>query len=156
MTVQSVDAGDRVVSRRVEVGAPADALFALVADPRKHGELDGSGTVQSTTKGPDRLTDGAKFSVHMKQYGLPYTITSTVTRFEDGPTTKVLEWRHPAGHRWRWEFESLSPTLTAVTESWDTSHVPGVQFAFYKATGQLKANTAGITKTLEQLQARYA
>lgn len=156
MTVQSVDAGDRVVSRRAEVSASADELFALVADPHKHGDLDGSGTVGSATKGPDRLADGAKFSVKMKQYGLPYSITSTVTRFEDGPSIKVVEWRHPAGHRWRWEFESLSPTRTTVTESWDTSSVPGVQFAFYRVTGQVKSNAAGITKTLEQLQARYA
>lgn len=101
MTVSSVDAGPRRVSRTVEVQAPAGELFALVADPSRHGELDGSGTVPETVKGPQRLTEDARFSVKMKQYGVPYRITSRVTEISEG---RVVEWRHPFGHRWRWEF----------------------------------------------------
>ncbi|MGH3678126.1 MAG: dimethyladenosine transferase, partial [Mycobacterium sp.] len=39
MTVTTVDAGPRQVSRSVEVPAPAAELFAIVADPRRHHEL---------------------------------------------------------------------------------------------------------------------
>lgn len=68
-------------------------------------------------KGPDRLERGAKFSVGMKQYGVPYRITSTVTDFVDDENTKVIEWQHPMGHTWRWEFEEKQPGVTTVTEA---------------------------------------
>jgi hypothetical protein len=73
-------------------------IFDIAADPHRHGELDGSGTVMGTVAGPQRLAKGARFSVKMKQRGVPCRITSQVTEFEDG---RVVEWRHPMGHRWR-------------------------------------------------------
>ncbi|MBV8346346.1 MAG: dimethyladenosine transferase, partial [Mycolicibacterium sp.] len=52
MTVEMVDAGPRQVSRSVEVQAPAAELFAIVADPRLHRELDGSDTVGDNIDAP--------------------------------------------------------------------------------------------------------
>src|ERR1700678_60422 len=118
MTVTVVDAGPGKISRSIEVNAPAAEIFELVADPRRHGELDGSGTVLNTVSGPDRLNDGAKFSVRMKQYGFPYQITSQVIDFTDG---QVVEWRHPLGHSWRWELTPQSERTTLVTETFDYS-----------------------------------
>ena len=40
-----VNAGPRKVSRSAVVHAPAGELFDVLADPRRHSELDGSGTV---------------------------------------------------------------------------------------------------------------
>lgn len=153
MAVETIDRGARRVARTAEVQAPAYDLFALVADPHRHGELDGSGTVRATVDGPHRLQQGARFSVRMQQYGLPYRITSRVTAFEDG---RLLEWRHPLGHRWRWELDALSPGSTRVTEVFDFSTVPGVQakaLELFRFPGQ---NAAGIEATLRNLQARYA
>ena len=96
-SIRKVDMGSRVVARRTDVNASADALFAIVSDPRRHGELDGSGTVKDTVKGPERLEQGAKFSVGMKQYGVPYRITSTVTDFRDDDGSKVIEWQGVRG-----------------------------------------------------------
>jgi len=62
MTVKKVEQGPRQVARTVEVAASAEDLFALVVDPHRHGELDGSGTVLDTVSGPRRLTQGAHFS----------------------------------------------------------------------------------------------
>ena len=77
--------------------APAvGELFGIVAGPHSHGELDGSGTVMGTAGGPRRLAQDARFPVKMKQYGVPYRITSRVTDFDDG---HVVEWRHRLGHR---------------------------------------------------------
>jgi uncharacterized protein YndB with AHSA1/START domain len=149
--VETVDSGMRKVSRRVAVGAPAAAVFALVADPHRHPELDGSGTVRSTpVKGPDTLSEGAKFSVGMKQFGLPYKITSTVTAFEEN---RVVEWQHPMGHRWRWELVELDPGTTQVTETFDYSgnKTPKMLEVF----GYPKKNGDGITKTLQALAARF-
>ena len=113
MTVNVVDAGPRQVSRSVEVAAPAAELYAMAADPRRHHELDGSGTVGNNVSVAPEMVVGSKFSTKMKMYGFPYRITSTVTELKPN---EVVEWRHPLGHRWRWEFEALSPTLTRVTE----------------------------------------
>jgi hypothetical protein len=153
MTVSEIDAGPKMVSRAAVVEASPHELFALVADPHRHGELDGSGTVKGTVSGPDQLTEDAKFSVKMRQYGVPYRITSRVTELE---ADRVIEWRHPMGHRWRWEFEGQPDGSTKVTETWDASRVNGVVFAGFKAGSVLKQNAAGITATLRNLQARYA
>ena len=152
MTVSSVDAGPRRVSRTVEVQAPAAELFALVADPRRHGELDGSRTVGETVKGPRRLTEDARFAVRMKQYGVPYRITSRVTGLTEG---RVVEWRHPFGHRWRWEFTPLSDASTRVTETFDYSPVPSLQAKMFELFGVPAQNATGIEATLRRLQSRY-
>jgi hypothetical protein len=150
--VTTVDVGERKVARQVMVSAPAAVIFDLVADPRRHPELDGSGTVRdSTVSGPDRLSAGARFSVGMKQYGLPYRITSTVTEFDDG---HVIEWRHPLGHRWRWELNEVDPGQTLVTESFDYTGARGARSL--ELFGYPAKNGAGIAATLRALAARFA
>ena len=155
MTVTIVDRGPRQVSRRVEVAAPAADLYALAADPRRHPELDGSGTVRDNIQVPAQLVLGSKFSTKMKMYGLPYRITSTVTALKPN---ELVEWRHPLGHRWRWEFEALSPTLTRVTETFDYRDAGAIKnkLNYYERTGFRKGNAAGIEATLAKLRDRYA
>jgi hypothetical protein len=150
--VTTVESGARKVTRRVSVPAPAAEVFALLADPRRHHELDGSGTVRDIpVTGPDRLSEGARFTVGMKQHGFPYKITSKVTAFEDD---RLIEWAHPFGHRWRWELVETQPGTTQVTETFDytTARTPKLLEWF----GQPSANAVGITKTLEGLSARFA
>ncbi|OBH55658.1 dimethyladenosine transferase [Mycobacterium colombiense] len=155
MTVTVVDRGPRQVSRRVEVAAPAAELFALVADPRRHHELDGSGTVRDNITVPAQLVEGSKFSTHMKMFGLPYRITSTITALTQN---EIIEWRHPLGHRWRWEFEKLSPTQTQVTETFDYRDAGALKnkLNYYERMGFAKANAKGIEATLSKLRDRYA
>jgi hypothetical protein len=151
-TVIEVDAGPRRVARQVLVRAPAAEVFALVANPHRHPELDGSGTVRpSPVSGPQILSAGAKFTVGMKQYGAPYKITSTVTAFEPD---QLIEWQHPMGHRWRWELAEIESGITQVTETFDytTSRNPRL----LEILGQPGKNATGITKTLQALQARFA
>ncbi|MEY8018681.1 SRPBCC family protein [Mycobacterium servetii] len=153
MTVTVVDAGPRQVSRSVEVAAPVSELYALAADPRRHCELDGSGTVRDTVKAPAQVVVGSKFSTNMKLYGVPYRITSTITALTPD---EVVEWRHPMGHRWRWEFEALSPTLTRVTETFDYRDAGPVKNKYFELSGARKTNAAGIEATLTKLRDRYA
>lgn len=155
MTVTVVHAGPRQVCRTVEVAAPVADLYALAADPRRHHELDGSGTVRDNIKMPSNLVVGSKFSTHMKMFGVPYRITSTITELKPN---EVIEWRHPLGHRWRWEFESLSPTLTRVTETFDYRDAGGIKnkLKYYERMGFRKANASGIEATLARLRDRYA
>jgi hypothetical protein len=155
MTVIVVHRGPRQVSRSVEVAAPAAELYAMAADPRRHRELDGSGTVRDNVKAPTGLVVGSKFSTNMKMYGMPYRITSKVTALKPN---ELVEWRHPMGHRWRWEFESLSPTLTRVTETFDYRNAGEIKnkLKYYERMGFRKANASGIEATLTRLRDRYA
>ncbi len=155
MTVTVVNAGPRRISRSVTVNAPAAELFAMVADPRRHGELDGSGTVRDNVRGPSKLVAGSKFSTNMKMYGLPYRITSTVTAVKP---CELVEWRHPMGHRWRWEFEALAPALTRVTETFDYQDAGTMKnrLKYYERIGAAESNATGIEATLRNLHDRFA
>ena len=155
MTISVVDSGPRQVSRSVEVAAPAEELFAIVADPRRHCEIDGSGTVRENIAAPAKLAAGDRFSTKMRMFGLPYRITSTITALKPGA---LIEWRHPFGHRWRWEFEEISPTLTRVTETFDFRDTGPVKdrLNYYSLTGFVKSNARGIEATLANLRDRYS
>ena len=154
MSVSVVEAGPQKVRRSVEVSAPASELFGIVADPRRHHELDGSGTVGQNIRTPDHLEVGSRFSTGMRMFWLPYRITSTVTELEPD---RVIEWRHPLGHKWRWEFDALSPTSTRVTETFDFRNAGAIQTLLnYKLPGFIKANARGIEGTLTRLQGRYS
>ncbi|TEA06312.1 SRPBCC family protein [Mycobacteroides salmoniphilum] len=154
MSVSVVEAGPQQISRSVEVSAPATELFGIVADPRRHHELDGSGTVGENIRTPDHLEVGSRFSTGMRMFGLPYRIASAVTALEPD---RVIEWRHPLGHRWRWEFDALSPTSTRVTETFDFRNAGPIQLLLnYKLAGFIKANTRGIEATLTRLHSRYS
>ena len=152
-SITTVDRGPRVVARSVTVNAPAEELFGLVNDPRKHGMVDGSGTVKDNVKGPSTLSQGAKFPTAMRMYGVPYRITCTVTDHVDTPDRKVVEWAHPAGHRWRWEFTPTPDGRTEVTESFDNRK--SKLGTFFEIVGMADQNAAGITKTLSGLAAGY-
>ncbi len=148
--VSTVEGGTRTVVRRVEVPAPAVRIFDLLADPHRHQELDGSGTVRAAVSGPDRLREGARFSVNMRQLGIPYRITSTVVAFADD---RLIEWRHPMGHTWRWELDETAPGRTMVTETFDYSGA--LLGKMFELSGRTTANARGITATLEGLRRRF-
>ncbi|WP_166134775.1 SRPBCC family protein [Nocardioides ochotonae] len=139
-----------MTSRRVLASttttAPADVVFDILADPRQHSRVDGSGTVRDAIAGPDRLSLGAKFGMNMRM-GVPYKITSTVVEFEEG---RRLAWQHPGGHIWRYELEP-DGERTRITETFDYSDVNGVQAKMYELLGMTTRNRRGIEKTLVRL-----
>jgi uncharacterized protein YndB with AHSA1/START domain len=155
MTVSTVDAGPTQVSRSVEVNAPAAELFEIVANPRRHHEVDGSGTVGDNIKAPSELVPGARFSTKMKMFGVPYRITSVVTALKPN---ELIEWRHPVGHHWRWEFTALTPTTTKVTETFDYTDAGAIKerLKYYRRMGFAKSNAKGIEASLTRLRDRYA
>ena len=89
----------------------------------------------------------------MKQYGVPYRITSRVTQVVPD---RVVEWQHPAGHRWRWELAPQADGSTRVTETFDYSTVNGVQAKALELLGIPKQNAGGIEATLSKLQQQHA
>lgn len=139
----------RQVSESVVVAAEPAEIFALLADPGRHAELDGSGTVRGSVRGPKRLSQGATFGMRMR-IGLPYLIRNTVVEFEEN---RRIAWRHFNRHVWRYELEPV-PGGTRVTETfdWSTALAPAV----LELAGAPRANARGISATLQRLQTRFA
>ncbi len=139
----------KVVSRTREIQAPAQTIFDLLADPRRHHEIDGSGSVQAAQmNAPERLSLGAKFGMNMK-IGLPYRITNTVVEFEEG---RQIAWRHFGGHVWRY---ILEPTEngTRVTEQFDWTNNKSP--LMLKMMNAIENNAKSMEKTLENLARRF-
>ncbi|GAA4718728.1 SRPBCC family protein [Pedococcus ginsenosidimutans] len=139
-----------VVSSSIDVAAPADVVFGILADPRQHARIDGSGSVRDTVSGPERLERGATFGVDMKLGGVPYRISNRVVEFEEG---RRIAWRHFGGHRWRYELEPVAGGGTRVTESFDYSMYAAPQRLLVEALGFPSRNRRGIEQTLRTLKA---
>lgn len=118
-----------VVSTERFMHVPAPTIFDVIADPRRHPDFDGSGSViLARLDAPPRLFLGAKFAMDMKR-GLRYGMASTVTEFDEN---RRIAWApKPAsgtgarffGRVWRYELEPAEGG-TLVRETWDISHEP--------------------------------
>ena len=139
----------QTVSARITIAAPPAVVFAIVADPRQHPRIDGSGSVRGVIEGPDRLEKGAEFHVSMKLFGLPYKITNKVVELE--PDRRIA-WRHFGGHRWRYELEPTADGGTEVVETFDYSRYRGLSKAFVERLGFPERNRRGIEGTLQRLK----
>ena len=105
----------KIVSVNKVVAATPQQIFDLLADPKRHAEIDGSGSVKAAqSDAPTRLSLGAKFGMDMK-IGAPYKITNEVVEFDEG---KRIAWRHFGGHVWRYILEPTDGG-TLVTEQFD-------------------------------------
>jgi uncharacterized protein YndB with AHSA1/START domain len=136
-----------IVSRSVVVQAPADDIFAILADPRRHADFDGSGSVRGAVSGPERLSLGAKFGMDMR-LGLPYRISSQVKEFEEG---RRIAWSHIGGHRWRYELQPLPDGSTLVTETFDATTARSARAL--KLMDAYNRNARAIEETLPRLAA---
>lgn len=119
----------RVVVHCRTIDASAGAIFTILADARRHHELDGSGLLRGLSEpSTPRLAMGAVFEMRMRQAGTPYRIENRVVEFDE---PNLIAWEvHPAGrltglrdrlfggHRWRYR---LTPDgdRTSVCEEWD-------------------------------------
>ena len=107
------------------ITAPPEAIFDLLADPSRHRDIDGSGSVHDPKGTPQRVKLGDQFGMAMKR-GVPYSTTNTVVEFEDN---RRIAWKTCSpnfvgkvlgGPIWRYELEPVSGG-TRVRESWDIS-----------------------------------
>ena len=108
------------------IPASAERIFAILADPARHPEIDGSGTVKGVKTPSQTLALGSKFGMSMK-LGVPYSMESTIIEFE--PNRRIAWQTRPpgripgklaGGRIWRYELEPVEGG-TRVRESWDIS-----------------------------------
>jgi len=123
-----------VVSVERRIAAPAERMYALVADPLQHKDIDGSGSLVEPVEisSPVRpLGLGDHFGMRM-DLGGKYVMTSTVVEAAPGRRfawqsrshEDSVKWRLLFGGRiWRYEFEPDGDG-TLVRESWDLSEEP--------------------------------
>ncbi len=134
------------------IAAPAAKIFDLLADPSRHREIDGSGTVKGPPAGSQRLRLGSKFGMSMKM-GIGYTMENTVVEFDENT---LIAWQpRPAqalvglligGRIWRYQLHPQKGG-TLVRESWDIS-----QERFPFAVRSMRPKTVdAMTKTLDRI-----
>lgn len=143
-----IETGSRwAKAARIQVDAPAQAVFDVLADPAQHAAFDGSGTVRAQVSGPERLTLGARFGMSMR-IKVPYRVDNTVVEFEEG---RRIAWSHVNRHRWRYELEPAGDGSTLVTETFDgrTALFPPSLLLI----NALSNNQVAVAKTLVRLKA---
>lgn len=93
----------RVVSYERVVDAPAEQVFALIADPAAQPGWDGNDNLESAAEGQRIRRVGDVFATKLT---MGETRENHVVEFEEG---RRIAWRPaepgrtPPGHLWRWE-----------------------------------------------------
>lgn len=146
-------AGTDVVTVERTIQATPEAIFDLLADPSRHGEIDGSGTVRGVRGEPDRLQLGSRFGMSMRM-GLPYGTENEVVEFEEplriAWQTRGIGIVRPFGGRvWRYELEPLDGG-TLVRESWDITHESPLTKPVVRMAAA--ATAKNMTATLEKIE----
>ena len=123
------------VTASTTIEAAPEAVFAVLADPSAHADIDGTGWVRGSLDG-DRITAaGQVFRMGMHHENHPdkdYRIANRVEVFDEpraiawkpgteSPETGELSF---GGWIWRYDLEATGPSRTTVTLTYDWSAVP--------------------------------
>lgn len=109
------------------IHAPAEEIFALLADPNQQIDADGMDMVRGPVPGTDPVTkvgDVFTMNMHAEKMGGDYQMENHVTRFEED---RAIAWmparpgKEPHGVQWTWvlEPESEDSTYVSLVYDWD-------------------------------------
>jgi hypothetical protein len=139
---------EKIKSARIVINAPAEKIFAILSDPRRHKEIDGSSTIQENISGPDKLVLGSKFGMQM-HLGIDYRIRNTVVEYREN---QLIAWRHLGRWIWRYELVNIGPQTTQVTETFDASRAPLIAKAWLSFRKAYPWTQKAVAKTLVRLK----
>ena len=139
---------EKIKSARIVIKAPADKIFAILSNPHRHKEIDGSATIQENISGPDELVLGSKFGMKM-HLGIDYRIMNTVVEFKEN---ELIAWRHLGRWIWRYELVNIGPQTTEVTETFDASRAPLIAKAWLSFRKAYPWTQKAVAKTLVRLK----
>jgi uncharacterized protein YndB with AHSA1/START domain len=140
----------KIVTVERFIPAAPGLIFEILADPRQHSKIDGSGSIKAAQiSAPPRLSLGAKFAMSMK-IGVPYKMTNTVVEFEEN---RRIAWQHFGGHIWRYILEPVDGG-TKVTEQFDYKH--NKSSLFLKIMRAIPNNEKAMIRTLENIEKHFA
>jgi len=121
------------VAASITLEAPAEEVFAVLADPAAHADIDGTGWVRGSLQG-DRITAaGQVFRMAMYHPNHPdgdYKIANLVEVFDE---PRTIGWKPGTesetgdlsfgGWTWRYDLDPAGPSRTKVTLTYDWSQV---------------------------------
>jgi hypothetical protein len=153
-----------VVSVTRRISAPAGRIFAVLADPARHPEIDGSGMVRAarSLRPVCGVGDSFVMAMHNEEMG-DYEMTNYVVTFE---LDRQITWEpvmsaasreedladvgNAAHHRWGYTLAPAGAHFTMVTETFDCSESPDW---LKKAVRGGERWRTDMTSTLERLEA---
>jgi hypothetical protein len=122
------------LSATVNIPAPADTVFAVIADPTSHAAIDGTGWVRDPPDRQPLTASGQVFRMAMYHPNHPngdYEMANLVEVFDPpsaiawkpgyDPGNGVLSF---GGWTWRYDLAPLGPSDTEVRLTYDWSAVP--------------------------------
>jgi uncharacterized protein YndB with AHSA1/START domain len=126
---------DESVSATLVIDAPAEVVFAVLADPAKHAAIDGTGWVVEALGSQPLTAAGQTFRMAMYHENHPdggYEIVNQALEF-DPPN--AISWKPGyedaddgslrfGGWTWRYDLAPAGPSKTSVTLTYDWSAVP--------------------------------
>ncbi|KUH95584.1 SRPBCC family protein [Mycobacterium sp. IS-3022] len=125
---------DDAMSTARTINAPAETVFAVLADPTTHQTIDGTGWVRDSLDGKPLTAVGQIFRMamyHDNYGGMHYEMANRVEVFEpphaiawlpgQGADDANLDF---GGWIWRYDLEPLGGDRTKVTLTYDWSAVP--------------------------------
>ncbi|HTV10233.1 MAG TPA: SRPBCC family protein [Acidimicrobiales bacterium] len=113
----------RTVSASREIGASAERIFELIADPAYQPGWDGNDNLKEAAPGQRVRAVGEVFTMRLTSGNVR---ENHVVDFAEG---RRVAWRpaepghEPPGHLWAWELEPLGPSKTLVTHTYDWSEL---------------------------------
>ncbi len=124
---------DEQLTASTTIPADPQAVFAVLADPSSHADIDGTGWVRGAEDG-DRITaPGQVFRMAMYHPNHPdgdYRIANLVEVFDE---PRAIAWKPGTeseggelsfgGWTWRYDLEATGPSQTRVTLTYDWSAV---------------------------------
>ena len=125
---------DESLSATTIIHAPAEAVFAVLADPAKHAAIDGTGWVCEPLDSKPLTAAGQVFRIAMYHPNHPdgnYQMANQVQVFDP---SRAIGWKPGyyddggslqfGGWTWHYELTEAGPGKTEVTLTYDWSAVP--------------------------------
>ena len=126
-------ADDRVSANTV-IAAPAEVIFAVLADPATHASIDGTGWVSEAVDRTPLTAAGQIFRMRMFHPNHPDGHYETANRVQVYDPSSAISWEtgHDAGDGtlsfpgwiWRYDLTPAGPSSTTVTLTYDCVRNP--------------------------------
>jgi uncharacterized protein YndB with AHSA1/START domain len=124
---------DASVSATTVINTPAEAVFAVLADPAKHAAIDGTGWVAENLDTTLLTAAGQIFRMSMYHPNHPDGNYQIANRIKDFARPSTISWEPGydggdgtlrfGGWIWRYDLTPAGPSSTTVTLSYDWSAV---------------------------------
>ncbi len=138
----------KVKSAQIVIEAKPSVIFSILANPKRHKDIDGSSTITANISGPHELVLGSKFGMKMR-LGINYRILNTVVEYKKN---ELIAWRHLGRWRWRYELVDLGNGSTRVTETFDGTFAPAIAQSWLNFRKAYPWTQLAVAKSLVRLK----